>query len=528
MVHVHGLLAKLFAYVLLFEEATVSGQAQRSYEQVRGDIVLLLEQHKATAKRQGMLEQEYQDAAFAAVAWVDETILKLSAWEHVNRWKASPLQLEYYQTRNAGEELFERLEKLRPEQQEIREVYYVTLGLGFTGRYFLGLEDELALAQIRHEQAKHLPLQLEDMQSLDKVTPQPYESNPPQGSPVKPPWTHWLLKAGLALLVLVPVALLLTLWFWPRPVPQFQFAVRKGGGGSGTVTSADGAIRCGSDCARAYAQGSEIVLQAVPDAGSVFSKWQGDPGCTAGKVVLSADKTCTAVFDREQRPDEDIRRALLQRLGSQPCARLAVAVQAGAVTLSGRVADTAQRAEIRGIAQGTKDVTQVDDTSIEIIPRPFCQVLDLLEPFKEHSAGQSFGLQARLDKAGNRPTYVEGDNLILESQTPTKFTSYLYVDYYTADAGVAHLFPNQQETARGFAPDSAVRLDLYRLNLEIQEPFGLELVTVIAGKTPLFATPRYKPEPLADYLNELRRALPHEVAASEVAATFYFITTRQR
>jgi hypothetical protein len=277
-----------------------------------------------------------------------------------------------------------------------------------------------------------------------------------------------------------------------------------------------------------YAQGTEIVFKAVPDAGSVFSKWQGDPGCADSKVVLTADKTCTAVFDREQRPDEDIRRALLQRLGSQPCARIAAAVQAGAVTLSGRVADTAQRAEIRGIAQGTKDVAQVDDTSVEIIPRPFCQVLDLLEPFKEHGERQNWGLAARLDKPGNRPTYVQGDNLTLQSQTPTKFASYLYVDYYTTDAGVAHLFPNPKETARSFAPGSAVTLDLYRLSLEIQEPFGLELVTVIASKTPLFATPRYNAEPVEGYLNELRRALPNEVTASEVAATFYFITTRQR
>src|SRR5262249_13786013 len=155
-----------------------------------------------------------------------------------------------------------------------------------------------------------------------------------------------LLKAGLALLVIVPLALLLTLWLWPRPVPQFQFAVRKSGSGSGTVTSADSVIRCGSDCSHLYAQGTAVVLKAVPDAGSVFSKWHGDPACADGKVTVTADQSCTAIFEREARPDDDIRRALLQRLGSQSCARIAVAVQAGVVTLSGRVADAAQRAEI--------------------------------------------------------------------------------------------------------------------------------------------------------------------------------------
>jgi type IV/VI secretion system ImpK/VasF family protein len=170
-VGVGELFAKLFTYVLLFEQSTVSGQVQYSYEQVRGDIVRLLEQQQASAKRQGMLDQEYQEAAFAAVAWVDETMLKLAAWEHVNRWKASPLQLELYQTRNAGEEFFERLARLRPEQQAIREVYFEALGLGFTGRYFLGQEDAQALARIRGEQARHLPVPLEDVQNIDKIAP---------------------------------------------------------------------------------------------------------------------------------------------------------------------------------------------------------------------------------------------------------------------------------------------------------------------------------------------------------------------
>jgi type IV/VI secretion system ImpK/VasF family protein len=528
MVHVGDLFSKLFTYVLLFEQSTVSGQVQLSYEQVRGDIVRLIEQQKAIAKRQGMLDQEYQDAAFAAVAWVDETILKLTAWEHVNRWKASPLQLELYQTRNAGEEFFERLARLRPEQQEIREVYFVALGLGFTGRYFFGQEDALALAQIRGEQARHLSLPLEDVQSIDKIAPQPYESSPPKGEPLKPPWTHLLLKVGVALLVIVPLTLMVLLWLWPRPVQQFQMTVRKSGSGGGTVTSADAGIQCGVDCARPYAQGTEVVLKALPDPGSVFSQWDGDPDCADGRVVLNTDKTCTAIFNRERRPDEDIRRELVQRLTGQPCVRIAVAVQAGAVHLSGRVADAAQRAEIRAIGQDTKDVIQVDDTDTEIIPRPFCQVLDLLEPFKEYSAEHKFGLVARLDKPGDRPTYMDGDNLVLESQTPGTFASHFYVDYYTADAGVAHLFPNPKQGTGFFTPGSTVIVDLDRLGLEIQEPFGLELITVIASKTPLFATPRYDPEPAEQYLSELRRALPKEVATSEVAMTFYFITTRQR
>jgi len=295
------------------------------------------------------------------------------------------------------------------------------------------------------------------------------------------------------------------------------------------VTSADHGINCGADCARKYDQGTEIVLTAVAEAGSVFSQWSGDADCASGKIKLVADKSCTAVFDRERRPDEDIRKPILERLANQPCAKIAVAVQGGVVNLSGRVASEIQRGEVRGIAQSTKDATQVND-AFEIIPRPFCQVLDRLEPFKEHGEKQSVGLGMRLDKTGNRPVYVKADNLILDLQAPTKFASYFYVDYYTAgpESAVAHLVPNQQKKIQAIAPGNALAVDLHRLGLQIQEPFGLELITVIASKTPLFSTPRNDAEPVEGYLNELRRALPSEVSTAEVATMFYFITTRER
>jgi len=139
MAQVRELFSDLFAYVLLFEQTHLQGEFQPPYEQVRRDIAALLEQQKAAAKRQGMLEQDYHDACFAVVAWADETILTHSTWKHHNQWNTFQLQLEYYDTRNAGEEFFERLDKLRSEQKEVREVYYLCLGLGFSGRYFRGL-----------------------------------------------------------------------------------------------------------------------------------------------------------------------------------------------------------------------------------------------------------------------------------------------------------------------------------------------------------------------------------------------------
>jgi type VI secretion system protein ImpK len=370
------LFSELLGYVLLFEQTNQQGEFQPSYEQVRRDIAALLEQEKSAAKRQGMLDRDYQDACFAAVAWADETILKHSTWKHHHEWNALPLQLEYFQTRNAGEEFFERLERLRAEQKQVREVYYLCLGLGFSGQYFLGMEDELKLNHIRHEQAQHLALAVEDVQDIDKLTPQPYQVPTEDHGPIERPWTDLLLRAGLPLLILIPIVLALMYWFWlaPPSVPVAPLAER-------------------------------------------VKQWlDGHPGVLECAKVTNVD------------------------------------VQAGVVGLGGRVVSEAQGAEIRKGVLSLERGIQVKDT-FQTIPRPFCEVLDLLEPFKKRNEDQAFDLTARLNKQGDLPLYVNNENFIVEVKTPAKFESYVCVDYYSTDETVGHLFPNAEEKSNRFGPN---------------------------------------------------------------------------
>lgn len=446
------LFSKLISYVLLFEQANQQGQFQPSYEQTRREIATLLEQEKATLRREGLPDRDYQDAAFAVIAWADETILKHSSWTHHAEWNALPLQLEYFQTRTAGEEFFERLERLRPEQKSIRDVYYVCLGLGFSGRYFLGLEDELKLNQIRHEQARHVSLLVEDIEEVGKLTPQPYEVRVPTSGQIKQPWTDLLLKAGLPLLILVPIVLALLYWFWLPPKPPL-----------------------------------------IPLAERVQQWLDSHP-----KVLQ--------------------------------CARVSlVDAQAGVVTLSGRVASEPQRANIRQGLQSLDRRLQVKD-AFEVVAWPFCEVLDLLEPFKKRGEEQALGLTARLDKPGDPPLYYHKENFFVEVKAPTKFESYVYVDYYSTDETVGHLFPNAKETSNRLGPGRTYTVG--QLNGPRQwlvlPPFGRDLVTVIASKAPLFSQPRPEAEPVRTYLQDLHQALSKDLPTADVAATFYFIQTQDR
>jgi type IV/VI secretion system ImpK/VasF family protein len=447
------LFSGLFGYVLLFEQTNQQGEFQPSYDQIRRDIAALLEQEKAASKRQGVLDRDYQDACFAVVSWADETILKHSSWKHHHEWNARPLQLEYFQTRNAGEEFFERLERLRPEQKQVREVYYLCLGLGFNGQYFLGMEDELKLNHMRHEQARQLGLPIKDVQDIDKLTPQPYQVPTEARAPVERPWTDLLLRAGLPLLILIPVVLALIYWFWlaPPSPPVVPLAER-----------------------------AKQWLDSHPE--------------------------------------------------SLACAKVtSVGIQGSVVSLGGRVASEAQAAEIRQGVQSLERGVQVKD-AFQIIPRPFCEVLDLLEPFKQRNEDASFGLTASLNKQGDPPLYFHNEKFTVEGKTPGKFASYVYIDYYSSDDTVGHLFPSAQQTSNRFGPSSSYTAGEVngRYLWEILPPFGRDLVTVIASKTPLFSRPRPDSEPAGTYLKDLRQGLPRDVSTAETAATFYFIRTQEK
>ena len=91
--------------------------------------------------------EDFDLARFALCAWVDERILD-SAWANKERWQREQLQRKYYGTTNAGEEFFEKMNSLGPHQRDVREIYYLCLCLGFTGRY-CHQGDEYLLEQVK-------------------------------------------------------------------------------------------------------------------------------------------------------------------------------------------------------------------------------------------------------------------------------------------------------------------------------------------------------------------------------------------
>lgn len=131
-----SLVGDIFSLVLTLKTATNLGEVT----EVRKRVVALLDRFQSEARRQGLPSSVIDDAHFALVALLDESILNSGWTAGQGAWRILPLQQERLQIRTAGDEFFQRLERLRkdPAQNaEALELYFDCLALGFQGRFRL-------------------------------------------------------------------------------------------------------------------------------------------------------------------------------------------------------------------------------------------------------------------------------------------------------------------------------------------------------------------------------------------------------
>jgi len=143
--HLTDCFMELMAYVVYFQRT--SQKRQPPFEQVKADVNRLLSQSEALSRKGEISREEFDTARFAVCAWVDEAILS-SPWTHRNLWQREQLQRVLYNTTEAGEEFFDRMNALGFHQREAREVYYLCLALGFMGRH-CHAGDDFLLAQLK-------------------------------------------------------------------------------------------------------------------------------------------------------------------------------------------------------------------------------------------------------------------------------------------------------------------------------------------------------------------------------------------
>ncbi len=192
--HVSDCFMPVFAYTAFFLKTV--GRSQPPYEQVKRDILRLLGESEGQVRKGVLTQEDYDPARFAVCAWVDEAILN-SAWTQKNLWQKEQLQRIFYQTTDAGEEFFDRLNSLGLHQRDVREVYYLCLALGFVGR-FIKPGDETLVAQLKSSNLKILLGRSVGLPSLEntELFPEAYPLDTAARQGVKPKGQFPLVAAA--------------------------------------------------------------------------------------------------------------------------------------------------------------------------------------------------------------------------------------------------------------------------------------------------------------------------------------------
>ena len=148
----HPNLALAFQELLTVGERLRSGrQPVSDSESFRRQLLAVLDASMEEGRRCGYSSEDVELAAFAVVAFLDESILNLRLPIFAD-WPKQPLQEQRYGHHIAGEIAFKNVANLmqRPDSHEVAdvlEVYYLCMLLGFAGRYSLGGKGELYAVQ---------------------------------------------------------------------------------------------------------------------------------------------------------------------------------------------------------------------------------------------------------------------------------------------------------------------------------------------------------------------------------------------
>ena len=145
-------------------------------QSIRSHLVTGIRNAQQQARDDGKSEKDLNHATFGVVAWIDEVMLGYPDWGTA----VSNLQGELLSTQIARETFFQNLEQLEDNQDEVREVYYVLLCLGFQGYYGELSEGQKELERLKDLHGRRLQMipASASAQIEERLTAQPYGVRP--------------------------------------------------------------------------------------------------------------------------------------------------------------------------------------------------------------------------------------------------------------------------------------------------------------------------------------------------------------
>ena len=192
----------LMAFVIFFE--STCEQQPPSLHEFRERVVGLINRQDERLKSIGVSNEAFREARFAVLSWVDEMILN-SKWSQRAQWQH--LMLTYYGTLNAGEEFFRRLDALPSQANDVREIYYLCLSLGFQGEYAF-TNGARELQAMRQRLYKQLSASGDIRQNYSRLFPEAYQQAKTAPHEVQKSNRIWYITA-----VAVPIFLFAIFWY---------------------------------------------------------------------------------------------------------------------------------------------------------------------------------------------------------------------------------------------------------------------------------------------------------------------------
>jgi serine/threonine-protein kinase len=190
-------------------------------------------------------------------------------------------------------------------------------------------------------------------------------------------------------------------------------------------------------------------------------------------------------------------RAAAAAAAAIPCSLLEARGSDSGLTLSGLLRRSGE-SEIRRLLEARNVPPAAAVLRLQPFDGPYCGALDLL---RQVAAPE--WQPPRVEITGSQPLQ-RSDLLRLEVQLPDR-AGHFTVGYLMQSGEIAHLVPTQAHAA-----GARLRLGDPRPGFtgwEVDEPFGTDLILVVATDRPLFAQPRPQVERLDDYVAALGAVL---------------------
>ncbi len=174
----------------------------------------------------------------------------------------------------------------------------------------------------------------------------------------------------------------------------------------------------------------------------------------------------------------------------------------------------------------------IDDAMTDMLPSMTARIYPVIKlpaPYKARNDDSGYGLTVT-PSTGHSDRFLEGERIVVKLQQ-ANYDGYLYVDYFSIDGNVVHVYPNSGEPGSGQLVAAHKQFEIGATELKswtVAPPFGQELITVITSPTPLYEGTLVEVQNTYDYLPRLQQMLEANQGNLSLAANYLLIQTVPR